>query len=159
MTDDNKIQKYWPLEVLGQDKGFLMELRTQLAWDLIHRFGSIAGEDGGEDAAGRSKLRLQTPQELVSRCFNIVDTFMAVAEGRDEIRSVEMSEEEAYERAGQLARIQSRAEYPIGDMPKGDSDVETTEVMALRSRHALERAELRRKHLKEVEEAKAPQKG
>lgn len=31
----------------------------------------IAAQSDGEDSAGRSKLRLQTPQELVERACNV----------------------------------------------------------------------------------------
>lgn len=154
MVDDNKIQRYWPLEVTGQDRGYRMELRAALAWELIHHFGSVAGEDGGEDSQGRSKLRLQTPGELVSRVYSIVDIFIAAAEQREEIRAIDMTEEEAYERAGELARLRSRAEYPIVDMPKTtDENPEAQAILSLRSRHMIERSDMRRRQAKELEDA------
>ena len=40
-------QTYWPLEMTAMDKGFVFELRSQLAWELIQRFALIAADDGG----------------------------------------------------------------------------------------------------------------
>jgi hypothetical protein len=40
-----------------------------IATELVVKWGAIAGQTDGEDSAGRSKLRLQTPQELVARAI------------------------------------------------------------------------------------------
>ena len=37
--------------------------------DLILKWGMVAAIEDGEDSSGRSKIRLQTPQELVDRAF------------------------------------------------------------------------------------------
>lgn len=38
-----------------------------IAVELVERWGSVAGAPDGEDSAGRSKIRLQEPEELVER--------------------------------------------------------------------------------------------
>ncbi len=40
---------------------------ARLASVLIERWGMVAGVDDGEDTAGRAKLRLQTPEDVVTR--------------------------------------------------------------------------------------------
>jgi hypothetical protein len=40
---------------------------AQLAMELVGRWGTVAGVPDGEDAAGRAKLRLMTPEELAIR--------------------------------------------------------------------------------------------
>lgn len=47
----------------------LPEEEAKLAFALIERWGMVAGLPDGEDSAGRSKLRLSTPDELVERAF------------------------------------------------------------------------------------------
>ena len=47
----------------------------KMAYELITKYGSVAGMDGGEDSSGRSKSRLQTPEELVDRCIAIAEKF------------------------------------------------------------------------------------
>ncbi len=135
-------RQYWPLETGQQDRGYRLELRSNLAWDLIHHFGSVAADIGGEDTAGRAKLRLQTSDELVARCFAIADAFVTQSEARSEIQGYDITEEEAYQKAGRMAKLRSRAEFDMQDMPKVEM---STEEVQMRSRHAAERAELRRK--------------
>ena len=53
-----------------------------IAEKLIAHFGVVAGESDGEDTAGRQKLRLMTPNELVTRCFEIADAFCTGARER-----------------------------------------------------------------------------
>jgi len=45
------------------------EDEARLAFSLIERWGMISGVDDGEDSAGRAKIRLATPEELVARAF------------------------------------------------------------------------------------------
>jgi hypothetical protein len=40
--------------------------RLEFAKEIISRFALIAGDDNGEDSAGRAKARRQTPGEIVS---------------------------------------------------------------------------------------------
>jgi len=43
----------------------------RLVLSLLEKWGMVAGEIDGEDSAGRSKLRLPTPQELAARACNV----------------------------------------------------------------------------------------
>jgi len=69
----------------GIVKGVIFELRADIAMRLIERFGSVAGKTDGEDTAGRARLTLQEPEELVKRCYAIADLFVAEAERRGDI--------------------------------------------------------------------------
>lgn len=56
--------------------------RATMAYKLIERWGMVAATPDGEDSAGRSKLRLCTPDEMVERAFKTVDLFFGGAEAR-----------------------------------------------------------------------------
>ena len=45
----------------------LPNVEARLALALIEKWGMVAGEADGEDTAGRQKIRLQSPEELVER--------------------------------------------------------------------------------------------
>ena len=47
--------------------------RGRLAINMIERWGMVQGIEDGEDSAGRAKLRLATPAELVSRAMEVAD--------------------------------------------------------------------------------------
>lgn len=83
---DNNRKEYWKVPVF-QGHAFDLEARSLIALDLINHFGSIAGKVDGEDSAGRSKIELQNPTELVQRCFAIADEFVNECERRNSIRS------------------------------------------------------------------------
>jgi hypothetical protein len=53
---------------------------ARMACILIEHWGMVAGSDGGEDSTGRSKLRLQTPQEIVDRACETAE--LAVSQFR-----------------------------------------------------------------------------
>jgi hypothetical protein len=44
---------------------------ASFAMNLMERWGMVSAEPDGEDSAGRSKLRLSTPQEVVSRACQV----------------------------------------------------------------------------------------
>lgn len=44
-----------------------LNLQAKLAMAMVERWGAVAGVPDGVDAAGRQKLKLQTPAELVAR--------------------------------------------------------------------------------------------
>lgn len=46
---------------------------AQFVLHLIEKWGMVAGDDGGEDSAGRAKLRLQTPEEVVARAMQTAE--------------------------------------------------------------------------------------
>lgn len=145
--------QYWPLPVTGQDRGYTLEIRSHMAWALINHFGSVAAIDDGEDSSNRAKIKLQSPVQLVARCFDIADAFVEAAESRGELRTSGLNEEQAYYRVGELLKIKSRAEYPMDDMPK---PAFTQEELDMRNRHRTERAELQEKLRKqETEKPKA----
>lgn len=138
---DSHIQ-YWPLPLTGQDHGHIVELRAKLAWELIHQYGVIAAKPDGEDSGHRQQFVLQQSEELVDRCFAIADAFVERSEARQELRAIALTEEEAFQHAGYLRRLGSRAEYPIEEMPQLTL---TAEELEMRARHRQEREALREK--------------
>lgn len=48
-----------------------------LAISLIEKWGMVAGQPEGEDSAGRSITRLQTPEELIDRAFTVAELAFA----------------------------------------------------------------------------------
>src|SRR5690349_12323012 len=48
-----------------------LEREAQMAFVLIERWGMVAGIEDGEDSAGRARVRLSTPSELVARAFAV----------------------------------------------------------------------------------------
>lgn len=48
-------------------------LEARIAVSLVERWGLVAGEDGGEDSSGRSKLRVQSPEEVVNRAVTTAE--------------------------------------------------------------------------------------
>lgn len=71
---DWQVPKIVPLEV--QDP------IVTLAISMIERWGMIAGVEAGEDSAGRAKIRLATPEELVERAFTTATLVDAEARKR-----------------------------------------------------------------------------
>ena len=68
-----------------------VEQEAILAMSLIERWGMVAGQPDGEDSAGRSKLRLSTPEELVDRAFIVARMAFSRAREDDLIYDVEKS--------------------------------------------------------------------
>ena len=58
------------------------EERARMAIDFVCRWGAVAGFPNGEDSAGRQKLRLMTPAELVARACSCADLLVGEAEKR-----------------------------------------------------------------------------
>ncbi len=54
-------------------------LEANLAFAFIEKWGMVAANDGGEDSAGRQKLRLSDPDEVVKRAFEMAALAMSVA--------------------------------------------------------------------------------
>ncbi len=48
-----------------------------LAMNLIERWGLVAAMPDGEDSSGRTRLRLPTANELVTRAFDIAEATLA----------------------------------------------------------------------------------
>jgi hypothetical protein len=53
-----------------------------LAYGFLERWGLVAAVEDGEDSAGRQKLRLPTPSEVVTRAFDIAEAATAEARKR-----------------------------------------------------------------------------
>lgn len=56
-------------------------LPARLAAVLIEKWGMVAALPDGEDSAGRSRLRLQTPKEVVDRACEVSE--LAITEFRE----------------------------------------------------------------------------
>lgn len=106
-------QEYWPLGHMLHDGGAVMEMRTSLAWELIHHFGLVSGRVTGQDDAGRAVLDVMPAREVVQRAFELADAFVDTAEVRGGLRPVTDAElEQAVQRGGELDRIKTEAQYP-----------------------------------------------
>ena len=60
----------------------IFEQEAKIAIDLITRWGMVAAIEDGEDTAGRQKLRLMSPLELVNRAFETANLTMSNARSR-----------------------------------------------------------------------------
>lgn len=58
---------------------------AELAVRMIERWGQVAAIDDGEDSAGRAKLRLATPEELVTRAFEVAELYVYHAAHRGHV--------------------------------------------------------------------------
>ena len=52
--------------------------RARFATQFIERWGAVAAIPDGEDSVGRQKLRMMTPQELVTRATQTAEYLFAV---------------------------------------------------------------------------------
>lgn len=59
-----------------------MGATAELAYRLAERMALVAGMPDGEDAAGRQKLRMMTPDEVTTRSCEIASKMMAEFEAR-----------------------------------------------------------------------------
>jgi hypothetical protein len=66
----------------------IFEQEASLAAEMIERWGMIAAMPDGEDSAGRSKLRLATPEELVGRALDCARLFMEKARANGLVTAV-----------------------------------------------------------------------
>ena len=70
---ESKVQDAYP----SDSKRVLMgeteqpEAEAKLAFAFLERWSLVMGATDGEDSAGRQKLKLMEPQELVDRAFTI----------------------------------------------------------------------------------------
>ncbi len=51
-----------------------MTMKGDMAWELIKRFGLIAGDPTGEDSSGRAIMRAMDTTEVVARACCIAET-------------------------------------------------------------------------------------
>ena len=55
---------------------------AKIALEIANRWGCVAAMPDGEDSAGRSKLRMQTPDEIAARAFDTAAALWTQFEGR-----------------------------------------------------------------------------
>lgn len=53
---------------------------AELATHFIERWGMVAGMPDGEDSAGRAKIRLATPEEMVARATKSAELLLSTFE-------------------------------------------------------------------------------
>lgn len=68
---------------------------AEVARELVARWGSVAVQPDGEDSAGRSKWRLQTPYELVERAIESASLLDARLRSIGEIDNITMKESDS----------------------------------------------------------------
>lgn len=54
----------------------ILNQEARIALALIERWGMVTAEEGGEDSAGRARLRKTTPEEVVDRACSIANGAM-----------------------------------------------------------------------------------
>lgn len=67
----------------------------QLAQEMILRWGMVAGATDTEDSAGRAKVRLQTPDELIERACSTAQLFWDEATKRGWMEAIPAPKEVA----------------------------------------------------------------
>lgn len=60
-----------------------MELEAKIATVFIEKWGMVTGIGDGEDSAGRHKVRLATPDEVVDRACEMAELACKAFEKRD----------------------------------------------------------------------------
>jgi hypothetical protein len=82
---------------------------ARMAFELISRWGMVAATPAGEDSAGRQRLRLQTPSELVDRAFVVADLAFHEARRRGLMVRTPVAElmRAREQEAAELARIRA----------------------------------------------------
>lgn len=107
-----KHTQYWDEELTRHTSlNMLLEARAIYAWELIKSHPNVAGIQDGEDPTGRSRLRLQTPKELVERSLEISDLYFSAIEARGEIKPTTITLEERSAKMGELEFIRSEGSY------------------------------------------------
>ena len=69
-------------EVSINDTDYL-GVKARIVVELVSRWGIVAAIPDGEDSAGRQRLRMMTPGELVDRSMDIADKMFGELELRD----------------------------------------------------------------------------
>lgn len=52
---------------------FALTQKAQMALSLVERWGMVACETDGEDSAGRTRLKIMKPTDLVTRALSITE--------------------------------------------------------------------------------------
>jgi len=88
--------------------GMQTDFVADRVWDLIRMHPTVAATHEGEDSAGRARLRLQTPKELVDRCFEITKLYFERAEAEGRIRLDPLTREERSAVSGDVEMLRDR---------------------------------------------------
>jgi len=67
----------------------LLENEAKIALDLIIKWGMVAASDDGEDSTGRAKMKLLTPEEVVTRAFDCAKLALEEARKRNLTHTVD----------------------------------------------------------------------
>ena len=67
----------------------MFEIRAEVALRLISTYGAVAGKRSEKKGDTLELYELQTPKELVARCFSIADLFIDECEKRGLIKEME----------------------------------------------------------------------
>lgn len=86
----------------------VLDEAARLALTFLERWGMVAGIEDGEDSAGRAKLKLLSPDEIVDRAFTIAEKALAAAKARGHlIDAPDLNELNAEHDQRQDRRVQS----------------------------------------------------
>lgn len=73
------MKQYWPARIpYGENKGYTIGIswEAEIAFKLLSTYGAIAGKRGSiSGSTSDPGIDLQTPEELVERCFTIARLF------------------------------------------------------------------------------------
>lgn len=89
------MKMYFPLETTGVVTGILLDIRAQIALNMLEKHGLITGKNGTEDSQGRAKIMEMPPDETVKRAFDIAERFIKICEECGFLKPCELTEEQA----------------------------------------------------------------
>jgi len=67
---EHEVTDKWANKRIVTHETEIPEMEMRMVMVLVERWAPVAAIPDGEDSTGRTKLRLQTPAELVSRAFD-----------------------------------------------------------------------------------------
>ena len=102
---------YYPNELKNVDSGAALELRAQLAWELLRTNGILMARPNGEDSTGRQALEVMPAKDLADRALEIAEAFVTACEERNYLAVVTMTQEQAAAEIGRLQRIRENASW------------------------------------------------
>lgn len=79
MLEFGSNRKLHKIAAAGRDHPTLV---ATMAFDMVLKWGMVAGMPDGEDSSGRSKVRLAEPAELVDRAFLCAEAAVEMAKDR-----------------------------------------------------------------------------
>jgi hypothetical protein len=78
LDDDGKLVK---IEI-ANFFGLYVDPVVAITYDLMGKNAVIAARDNGEDSAGRAKLVLQSPEDVVDRCYDMASYLIKKCEDK-----------------------------------------------------------------------------